>query len=367
MTSLGQLLPDPAPPPGARERVRAGITGRVARWHRRRIAVVFAGVAAAAACAVAIAARLHSREAPVAVMAGARLSPGVLELGARARVLVADGADVWLLRDDASGTAIRLGRGTIVVNVRPRPAAQPFVIEARDVRVEVVGTRFAVGVAADGTVGVRGDEGAVQVVHPGGRTRVGAGEVWPSESAAPLIDDAARAQVAFAQLAVAPVAPVPPSEPVPVQVSKVSPPRRSPRPAPRVEVIEPPAAAPEPTPYVLARQLEDAGDLSRALAAYRAIRSGPEAEDALYATGRLLLGPIGHPDAAHQTFVAYRRRYPDGRYARAVDLHIFDHALTRDHALAIREADRFLADHSDDPLAPRFREARARLQQRARP
>lgn len=389
MIELRRVVRDATPPPGARERVRAGIPARIVRAQRRRTVVICAGVLAAAACAVAIAGRLHAvgeRAAP----AGARLSAGVLELDSRARVLVADGASVWLVRDDGAGTVIRVERGTIVANVAPRAAGRPFVVEARDVRVEVVGTRFAVAVAADGVVGVRGDEGVVRVRRGTSEVRVGAGDAWPTDAAAPPIDEAARARVAFtvipaavpaataAQPASPPIATAPASN-LPAASSAPEPPRRpagppsspsqaepsAPTPqqaAPSATTPQPPAPPPTLSPYALARRHEDAGELREALAGYRAIRSGPEAEDALYAAGRLLRGTLAQPAAAHLAFLDYRRRYPDGRYARAVDVHVLDHALAAsDHDAVVREADRFLAAHADDPFAPRFRQARAEV------
>jgi hypothetical protein len=295
-------------------------------------------------------------------LVGAPLAPGVLELPSRARVLVGEGAAAALVRDDAEGAVLRVDRGALLANVAKRAPGRPFVVVARDVRVEVVGTMFAVEVRADGEVGVRGYEGVVRVVGGGVDARVGAGEVWPSEDRAPAVDEAAKARVAFVEVAEATAAP--PPEPV-----ASAPPPRPPAPPPPARPPPQPAAAPQPPPpapppppppYIAARRLEETGSLAQALAAYRAIESGPEAEDALYAVGRLQSGVLGEPAAALATFRAYRARYPEGRYARAVDVHLLDAALARGDVAAVeREAGAFLAAHAADPLAPRFLPARA--------
>ena len=350
MSGLERVLPDPTPPPGARARVRAGIAPRVERSRRRRMFAGYAVVVACAAFAVATMSILRSgARVPESLLVGAPLGAGVIELPSHARVLISPDSAVSLVRDDASGTLLRLDRGALVAHVTKRAAGHPFVVIVRDVRVEVVGTIFAVGVAADGTVGVRGYEGTVRVVAARGETRVGAGDSWPSAAAAPIADADALLQVAFVERA--PVV-VPAPAPVPAIVPTPAPLR-----VPRVA-----AAAESQRPYRAAKHLEETGDLKQALAAYQAIADGgaPEAEDGLYAVGRLDQGVLHDADAALVAFTAYRKRYPLGRYIRAVDVHLLELAIARgDYEAIEREANWFLAEHSDDAMAPRVRIARA--------
>jgi len=56
----------------------------------------------------------------------------------------------------------------------------------------------------------------------------------------------------------------------------------------------------------------------------------------------------------------YRTAFPDGRYARAVDVHAVNARLAlSDDVGVLREADTFLARYSLDPRAFRFHLARA--------
>jgi hypothetical protein len=370
MNELARALDDPTPPPGARERVRAGIPRRLERWQRRRWLSAYAGVLAAAGIAVALAARMHDdrehdgrahddRERTVARtetparFEGVPLVAGVLELPSRSRVLVADDAAVSLVRDNASGTTLRVDRGTLVANVAPRAPGVLFVVLAGDVRVEVVGTLFAVEVGADGHVGVRGVEGVVRVVSRTSETRVGPGDTWPAPELAPVVDEQVRRRVAFAAQTSSPKATKPPaSERTPSTRGEHTPSTKATK-----RTTSERASL---TAYARARQLEYAGKRDEALAAYRAIDTGAEAEDALYATARLLGGTSGRADEAHAALLRYRERYPDGRYARAVDAHIVDQALARgDLDTVVAEANRFLAAHPIDPLASRFLQSRA--------
>lgn len=375
MNDLERVLPDPTPPPGTRERVRAGLPRRLERQQRRRDLGAYASVLAAASVAVAIAGLFHGRSERSVVVAsrieGAPLASGVLELPSRSRVLVEDGSAVSLVRDDDTGTTLRIDRGTLVANVAPRAPGQLFVVLARDVRVEVVGTLFAVAVHPDGAVGVRGVEGVVRVRRGERESKVGPGDTWPTPELAPEVDDSTRGRIAFTE---------PPVEVVHGHVAATEPraggevahataePRAGeqvahataePRPSRDVSAHGPRSNPVPPSPYAEARRLEDAGKLAEAIEAYRAITSGPEAEDALYATARVLAAS-GDVDAADEAFRSYREHYADGRYARAADVHILDRAIARrDLDKVMSEANRFLAAHGTDPFAPRFLYARA--------
>jgi len=351
--ALDDILGDPDPSSSARFRVRDQISRRLERSTRwRRTAGLLAVAAAFGVCAIAIA--LSSRSvshAPIpaeVVHAGASLGPGILELPSRARVEIHAGADLRLLGDDADGTRFELARGVVLVHVDPRPTGPRFVIEVPNASVEVVGTTFAVGVSDAGETRVQGRDGTVAVVTKTGRTFVRSGDRWPAD--APLLvtnDDAWRTVSGTAS-----------TEPVDAKP-----------PTPAAAVEHPPARAVTRGKRVLsqfeqAKRLEEDGDIAAALVAYKQIATADstEAEDALYAVGRIELHRQREPATALATFFAYRRRFPSGRYARAVDVHVLDIAIANnDRELIEQEAARFLADHSDDPRAARFRLARASL------
>jgi len=98
-------------------------------------------------------------------------------MGEQRSVTLADGSTVWLNTDSAldvrygsAERALALLGGEILVQTAPDPALRPFYVATRLGRMQALGTRFAVRLAADH---VRLDvfEGAVQVVNAAGASR----------------------------------------------------------------------------------------------------------------------------------------------------------------------------------------------------
>ena len=86
--------------------------------------------------------------------------------------------------DDEHGVDVVLDRGTVTCEVAPRRGRPPFVVDAGEVRVQVVGTRFTVTRgAAETSVGV--DHGVVEVAVGGVVTVLHDGERWPVPATAP--------------------------------------------------------------------------------------------------------------------------------------------------------------------------------------
>jgi transmembrane sensor len=87
----------------------------------------------------------------------------------------APGSEWVMAQDDASATEISLRRGGAWFDVPPQPAGHPFRVRARDVVVEVVGTRFLVEEGGD-EVRVAVEHGTVRVRWPGGERLLSQGE-----------------------------------------------------------------------------------------------------------------------------------------------------------------------------------------------
>jgi FecR protein len=84
--------------------------------------------------------------------------------------------------DDEHGVDVVLDRGTVTCEVAPRRGRPAFVVDAGEVRVRVVGTRFTVTRGAtDTSVGV--DHGVVEVAALGVVTVLHDGERWPAPAA----------------------------------------------------------------------------------------------------------------------------------------------------------------------------------------
>ena len=268
--------------------------------------------------------RIVTADAPSAVSVG----DVALDVAARSAVLV-DG-------DRDGGVMIVLERGEVSCRVAPRAGRPPVVVHAGDVRIEVVGTAFAVAREGD-SARVVVYEGVVAAVQGGRLTRVAAGQTWSGASSA------------------AGAAPTPAALPAPRE-SEPERPRargergrgergdrgrgkrgqRSPggrRAGPQAGVhdsasAEPADAAPRTeggaagtahpaTPSDRARYEQAAGlersDASAALAIYdQLVRGGGRwAANALYAQGRLEF-ELRHPERARRLLESYLSHYPHG-------------------------------------------------------
>ena len=181
------------------------------------------------------------------------------------------------VEQDGENLAFQLHEGGIRLGIEARDHTSPVVVTAGDVRIEVVGTRFAV-YRSMGKTQVIVDEGIVAVSRGDLRELVRAGEQWPAieEPAA-----ATTADIDAGQPVVAPTA------------------SKEPKVEPRV-LFEQAAAKEQSAP-------------TEALHLYRraARASGPWAANALFAQARLLLAQ-GQSSKAKRVLQRYLNRFPSG-------------------------------------------------------
>jgi FecR protein len=213
-------------------------------------------------------------------------APTETTLGEAAITLAAH-SDVGVAGSDAEGWLVRLDAGQVDCKVAPRRGRPPFVVQAGETKVSVVGTRFTVtrsGSAARVSV----SEGHVQVDSGSAHVLLGPGESWPSEpEAAP---------------AIAPIEPQPSDEPQ----------RAEPARGKRSSYVVAPRAQQR---FERAARLE-AKDPKAALSIYQQLArgKGPWAANALYAQARLEL-ERGRPQRAEPLLRRYLERHPQGMNA----------------------------------------------------
>ena len=387
--ALEDALPDPSPRPGAKTRIRAAIAAHTEAG--RRFLQTRGYFAAAALAALVVVAMVYMRKESARAVApsfdiGSHVAntASTLVLSSGASVLVQPGSDVTVERDDDRETSIRLTRGRMVAQVNKREG-KPFVVRSHDVRVEVVGTIFAVETRSPAEVSVSVVAGIVDVSRGGETRRLAAGEVWPSGAPRLTVTPDERAWATSA--ARTPAEPHGSGEvPVPAKTNEtarrgssagaasesaserappaadVAPKHRGPRPlaasAPRrTQNGRPPSA------YGAAKELEAKGDLKGALDAYDAVARSVDknAEDALFAVARLR-AKLADTDGALDALRSYRQRYPDGAYARAVAVHFLDLLVKKGNdPEVLDEATAFLVAYPNDSSAWRFRMARAAI------
>jgi quercetin dioxygenase-like cupin family protein len=170
---------------------------RPARTARvRRPAWALAGFAAAAVAAVIGLVVLQGRdnEGAGAAFEPSRIvtadSPARLTLG-HAAITVAPQSSLWIRGAESRGVQVMLESGRVDCAVPPRRDRSAFVVQAGDVRVEVVGTRFSVE-RHGGEVSVQVSKGVVTVYHDGERIELGAGQSWPAAPGAAGASDASE-------------------------------------------------------------------------------------------------------------------------------------------------------------------------------
>jgi hypothetical protein len=173
-----------------------------------------------------------------------------------------------VVKDAAAGSLVVLERGAARFSVPPRARRPAFVVQAGDVRVEVVGTRFRVE-RVKGSASVQAYEGVVRVTAGGRSALLRGGDRWPPASATP---------------------------------ATVTP-------------------EPQPSPSDRQRRFEqaallEAGEPEQALRLYRglAAEGGRWGENALYAMGRLEM-ERGRRAAAARILRDYLARHPQGANA----------------------------------------------------
>lgn len=228
--------------------------------------------------------------------------------------------------DDERGIDVVLDRGSVTCEVAPRRGRPPFLLDAGEVRVRVVGTRFTV-THHEAETAVDVDHGTVEVFAGGVRAVLHDGDHWPARpvATAPPVRDSGPPRAASLPPGGELPAPTPPA------------PSRSPHkhaavasghadtsghadsepdetPAPEASDGPPPAPAGPPSQEVF----EDAARLERtspaeAAAAYRRLAAGDGAwaPTALFALARL---QIDRGDRAEgvRLLRTYLAKYPGG-------------------------------------------------------
>lgn len=198
---------------------------------------------------------------------------------------VGPASEVTTSGDEAHGMLVVLERGSVDCEVSPRDRRPPFVVQAGNVRVTVVGTHFTVRRDAGGT-SILVSHGIVDVAHDGTVTHVAAGEAWPSP--------------------VGPTASAAEPEPPPVTPSASL--------ASSHPVPAPPRAPPssDQSQYERAASLERTDPVeARAIYLRLSERGGPWAPNALFAAARLA-SERGHAVEAQRLAKQYLERYPKG-------------------------------------------------------
>jgi hypothetical protein len=311
-----------------------------------------------AACALAAAAAAAIVVIRPSIGARSRDPVRLVTTGSPSRFTIGD-SSLWIepsslvmvSGDDEHGVDVVLDRGTVTCEVAPRRGRPAFVVDAGEVRVRVVGTRFTVTRgAAETSVGV--DHGVVEVAALGVVTVLHDGERWPAPAAevngmgpdrAGSPDEASppgspgqaspRALPGAAPSPSAPGAASSPSAPgaawssaVPVEapslplhaaspVRKVAPPSSPPLAAAPPSAAEATAPASHPSPQ---EDFESAARIERtrpddAATLYRQLASGSTAwaSSALFALGRLQADRGRRPEAT-RLLQEYLARYPRG-------------------------------------------------------
>lgn len=226
-------------------------------------------------------------------------TPSRLALG-ESTIEVAPSSAIVASGDDAHGILVVVEKGKVDCEVTPRSARPPFVVQAGNVRVRVVGTRFAV-VRDAGSVRVTVAHGAVEVSRGSEVVMLHDGESWPPAQSPPPAQSAAPA----------PTAALPPSGssvPAPTEVAPRLP--RDMKPAPSAA----PSFDAQKTYEAAARS--EASDPDGAMATYRrlAATGGPWAPTALFAAGRLSEDRGRHAEAK-RLLEEYLTRFPRGANA----------------------------------------------------
>jgi hypothetical protein len=151
--------------------------------------VALGWTAVAAAAVLALAFLRPDRDPPDGALAGlsdthsrvvTEASSSKLDLG-DAELTVAAQSAVVVDRDRGGGVLVVLERGSVHCAVTPRPERATFRVQAGDVRIEVVGTVFAVYRSGD-EARVEVERGTVKVLHQGEEILVEAGGSWASQA-----------------------------------------------------------------------------------------------------------------------------------------------------------------------------------------
>ncbi|MCA9677924.1 MAG: FecR domain-containing protein, partial [Myxococcales bacterium] len=242
-----------------------------------------------------------------------------------ATIEVHEHSALTLAGDAERGVFVMIERGAASFAVAPRAGRPPFVVQAGDVMVRVIGTQFMVSRSGD-AARVEVTVGHVEVVARGHRVQVHAGESWSSDGereAAARGSATGSGDVAAAHLSSDPGNPAgweatPGSQEGQPDGAVAPGADRSGGPS---QDGDPGAAQPRPRHRPVLddkARFDHAGALEptdprAALAEYRALARGKGtwAANALYAAGRLS-AELGDREAAAQLLRRYLDRYPHG-------------------------------------------------------
>jgi hypothetical protein len=290
----------------------------------------------AAAAAVVIAVTMASLAYRTVTARGGRLAdPSRIATGAAASHVVLDGVTldvaaesaVVVSGDAARGILVVLDRGSVTLDVDPRAARAGFVVQAGEVRVRVVGTRFGVSRWMD-RASVEVERGTVEVDASGRTVQVHARETWRSADStetkgAPPASGSVVAAAAPSSRVTVEATPPERAEHGRIRSRASEAPAAASRAAKVVESAPDPAVAKPVTPqqpssqqlYETAAQLE-LSDPARAIALYRQVvaRGDSWLADALFAQGRLEAERGGNGQA-RATLTEYLARFPRGSNA----------------------------------------------------
>lgn len=358
--ALELALPEPSAPYGLKGRVRRALSERLGSANQRRARLWLCFVALAAlSLGVLVGLRFSSREP-------SPTSKGSLLALRSARAILRPGTELIVEHDDERGASLRLVSGVVLIHVQ-KGAGRSFEVLAGATRVQVVGTIFGVSRRAAEGVAVEVVEGVVRVADPSGERTLNAGERWPA--VATLFDTASELSQLRAPISVVSSAtPAPDPAPNPEAAQQASAVTTSLAKAASSASASPTRAAEDDSSaeaqraYARAKGLERSGDERAALVAYVELSTQPSAvaEDALFSILRLHASQ-GKRAAIRASIEQYRKRFPNGRYARDVDVHALNLATAEaDSAATRRECEAFLSRFPDDPRAWRFRLVQAR-------
>jgi hypothetical protein len=243
-------------------------------------------------------------------------------------LIVAPKSLVMVSGDDERGIDVVLDRGAVTCEVAPRKGRPPFVVDAGEVRVRVMGTRFTVARDAS-AIAVTVDHGVVEVSASGQVTVLHDGERWPGAGAGVNVGPGAGSNAgpganAGANVG-AGVVPAGPVEPPGATTSHPKSAQGASAPATRPSTADVGAAAnsapttpPVPAAPSPQEAYESAARIEKtrpddAAALYRGVIAGGTAwsSSALFALARLE-ADRGHRDGAQRLLNDYLTRYPRG-------------------------------------------------------
>jgi len=239
-----------------------------------------------------------------------------------------DANSALVLTSEGTSPATLLERGAAWFTVAPRADRPAFIVRAGDTVVRVIGTRFRVA-RSDERITVEVEHGLVEVVFRGTTARVGPAQRWSSEQPGEVAAvEATRVEVPARTTATAtvpagdPTATTKPAAGTPVTDTSVTD-KRLTNTSLATQVTDKDRAMYDRLTSMEARDpgaaLDGYLDLSRG--------SGPWAEIALYAAGRLAADR--HDHRAETLLTIYLRRFPSG--ANAADARQLLDRLKGDH------------------------------------